>query len=792
MLRTSARIACLCAFLPLASRSAESTTAWRDGQFRVNVPSIVGRSDIILQRPNTRPEDAMPLGNGRLGIAIWAANGLTIQLNRADTLPGRLSPAQIVLPGLSSLASARDYSGKVDLYNGEFIESGNGMTATVYIDPDIDVVVVDVKGANPRNAQTVEARLWQPRHPRAQEQDTFGVLSETWADSGVPGATGQTFGSLAAITAQGRNVHAQTNGALIEKVSFLPDAAGSFRVLIASPAWRGGDALKTAGTILSSALRVPARNHRDWWNRFWNRAGLMKLTSSDGSAEYLENLRLIDLFTTAGESRATFPGSQAGVGDLYSSARDFHQWDPSAYWHWNLRMQVAANLSAGLFDLNEPYFRLYTGNLANIEAWTKSRMQNRPGVCVPETMRFNGQGFENEGWTKSPGRDCDAGSPPYYNARTISTGAEVSYWIWRQYLATDDEKFLAANYPLMADAARFLLAYSRTGTDGLRHTAPSNAHENQWDVHDPITDLCAMKTLLPALIEAAGILHKDSDLVAQAKTALRQIPELPRTDSATLKKQLSPADDSKGDDVLAQSYEQAAPIHNSENLGLEPVWPYSLIGDDGPLHALGVRTYWHRPNKIDNDWSYDPLQAARLGLADEVKASLLQLTQKYQAYPSGFANFVKQEFYIEQIGVVAAALDEALIQDYDGLLRIAPAWPRSWDADATIYVQRNSKVHVQVRQDQLMAIVFEAGFSGQMRVRNPWPGASVEVADASANQTVRSEMRGSVITFAVNRGKAYAIQKTTARLSSLKFEPVDGSLSASPKSLGSRTIGLGR
>jgi hypothetical protein len=751
----------------------------------------VGRSDIILQRPNVRPEDAMPLGNGRLGIAIWAAGGLTIQLNRADTLPGRLSPGQIVLPGLSTLTSARDYAGRLDLYNGEFTERGNGMTATVYIDPDLDVVVVDVKGANTKKPQIVEARLWPPRHPRVQQQDAFGVLSETWTDSGMAGATGQTFGSLAAITAQARNVRAQADGPLIEKLSFLPNADGSFRVLIASPAWHGGDALKTAESVLSPALRVPASNHRDWWNHFWNRAGLMKLTSSDRSAEYLENLRLIDLFTTAGESRGALPGSQAGVGDLYSSAADFHQWDPSAYWHWNLRMQVAANLSAGLFDLNEPYFHLYTGNLANIEAWTKSRMQHRPGVCVPETMRFNGQGFENEGWTKSPGRDCDAGSPPYYNARTISTGAEVSFWIWRQYLATGDKKFLAANYPLIADAARFLLAYSRLGKDGFRHTSPSNAHENQWDVHDPTTDLCAMKTLFPAVIEAARILHKDPDLIEQANAALGHIPELPRTDSATLKKQLSPSDDIKGNDVIAQSYDQAAPIHNSENLGLEPVWPYSLIGDNGALRELAVRTYWHRPNKVQNDWSYDPLQAARLGLAPEVKTSLLQLTDKYQAYPSGLANFVKQEFYIEQIGVVAAALDEALIQDYDGLLRIAPAWPRDWDADATVYVERNSRVHVQVRQGRVITAVFEAGFSGPMHVRDPWPGASVEVATAD-NRTIHSETKGSIIEFAVERGKAYTIEQTPAKLNALRFEPVNGSAAASPKSLGSRTIGLWR
>lgn len=85
----------------------------------------------------------------------------------------------------------------------------------------------------------------------------------------------------------------------------------------------------------------------------------------------------------------------------------------------------------------------------------------------------------------------------------------------------------------MASAARFLLAYSKLGSDGKRHTSPSNAHENQWDVKDPITDLCAMRTLFPEVIEASRILGRDADLARQARLALSQLPEFPRTDSAT-------------------------------------------------------------------------------------------------------------------------------------------------------------------------------------------------------------------------------------------------------------------
>jgi hypothetical protein len=126
----------------------------------------------------------------------------------------------------------------------------------------------------------------------------------------------------------------------------------------------------------------------------------------------MENLRLIDLYTARAESLGPLPGAQAGIGDLFSSIRDRHQWDPSAYWHWNLRMQVAANLGAGAYNLNDSYFNLYRDNLQRIEQWTKTHMNGRAGACVPETMRFNGQGFENESWIQTPGLNCAADSKP--------------------------------------------------------------------------------------------------------------------------------------------------------------------------------------------------------------------------------------------------------------------------------------------------------------------------------------------------------------------------------------------
>jgi hypothetical protein len=116
---------------------------------------VVARSDIVLERPNLRPEEAMP--------------------------------------------EASDYSGRVDLFNGEFREHGGGLTANVYAETERDVVVLDVRGADPKELQTAELRLWAPRRPNRAQSSGMALLSEIWLDDKAAGASGKTFGSLAAL-----------------------------------------------------------------------------------------------------------------------------------------------------------------------------------------------------------------------------------------------------------------------------------------------------------------------------------------------------------------------------------------------------------------------------------------------------------------------------------------------------------------------------------------------------------------------------------------------------------------
>ena len=756
-----------------------------------DVANVVARSNIVLKSANTTPIQFMPVGNGSFAAAVWAASGFTAQLNRGDAFPDRKSPGWLTIPGLAPMTTASDFHATLDLYNAVLTESGGGMTATIYVRADSDELIVDVTGADPASTQTASVALWSGRSPKAQATGAIATLSESWTDNSELGNSGQPFGTLAALTAGGRRVSASVASSTSVSVSFQPNADGSFRVICASPSFNGGNSASSiAGALLGNDASAPSSSlqagHLAWWHDYWRRVGLVEMTSSDGSAEYVENLRAIYLYVTACEMRGELPGSQAGIADLFNFTQDSQDWDPAAYWFWNLRMEVAANMSSGAFDMNASVFHLYASNVSNLQTWTLARMGNRAGICVPETMRFNGNG-----WYKSNGnQSCDETITATWNSLTITTGAEVALWIWQQYLMTGDAAFLQTNYPVMSQAATFLLAYATKGSDGLLHTQ-ANAHESQWNVTDPTTDIAAMRALFPVVIQAAQTLGTDASLVTQLQAAIPALPPFPRTNTQRTQV-LTSSSDSSGD-IFAFSTQPTAMIHNSENIDLEPVFPYGLVTDaSGVEFTIAQRTYTARRNKDSHDWSNDSIHAARLGLASEVPARISAIIASNQAYPCGLAAFnttptSMKEPYIEADGVLATAINEALAQDFDGTLRIAPAWPTAWGLTGTAYIQGRSKVDVHFANGALAFAVVEAGTTGTTTVRNPWSNAQATVIDSTGQQVV-APTSGSTLSVKMQQGLAYLIKKSSDPVPTPVV--VTGTPATAVKTYGPRTIGV--
>jgi alpha-L-fucosidase 2 len=732
----------------------------------------------------------MGLGNGKLGAAFWAKDGLTVQLNRADTLPYRRSSGQVSFPDLQRLTSDRSFRGRVNLYDGALEENGGGVSLRTWVDHSADRVIVDVRGLPPSSLQHIRLHLWEPRNPIASTQGDMAVLAETWLDDKLPGASNRRFGSVAAIeVANGRDSTANVIDSRTVEVTARPTIDGALRVIIAAPAF---DEHRASADVVHDALGVPidASSTTVWWHTFWSHALLIRAESRDGTARYAETMRMLYLFASAAHNGDSIPGSQAGIADLFSSAKDDHFWDPAAFWFWNLRMQVGANLASGVPQLNAPVFALYRNNLDAIHRWTLEHMGGRPGICVPETMRFNGKGveYESDGLRPFPitTHSCDLSWSASSNARTLSSGAEIGLWVWRTYLQTRDLAFLDANYPLMAESARFLLSYQKNGKDGQLHTSPSNAHETQMDVTDPTTDLAAIHALYPATIAAAQLLQRDADLSAQLKTALQKTPPLPLVGASIV---ASPSADAlPADKVIAASYEPTVPYSNGENIGLEPVWPYDLIGIDSPLFKLAQRTYALRPFVHAADWSLDPIQAARLGLGTEVADAIFQLVQLYQVFPNGMSALVPgtpDEFYIEQSGVVALAMSEVLaIQDNDGLIRVGPAIPPGWTIAGSAALQGGAIVDVQAVDGHLTAFRLHGEEGSTLHFLTPWEGRKLQIFDNGKPDKI---IDGGRFTLAAAAGHDYRFELVGSHVK----PAFHGELSATVKILGRASIGLG-
>ena len=792
-----------------AAPASGPTTAWQAGHFAVGTAGLISRSNITLSQANTQPDQSMPLGDGQLGAAVWAANGMTAQLNRADSMPYRRSPGWVEIPGLATLADAPDFHGSLDLYDGELVESGGGMTATTFIEPGRPVLVVSVTGADPDTMQTADIELWQPRTPTAAARGAIGTLAQTWTDSGdpaYPGGSGRTFGTLAAITASGRDVQASVVNPLTVQVSFKPNANGSYRILVAAPSWSGGNAQATAQQLLAAPSRESAAalsaTTEAWWHQYWNQADPIEISSADGTGQYMENLRAIYLYAAAAErGSGDLAGSQAGTADLFSWLQDDVQWDPAAYWVWNQRMQLVADQGAGVPFLNDPFFAMYSSNVANIKAWTAEQFPGLPGLCVPETMRFNGNGYSNGtqayngGTHATENLSCSSLVPPTYNGENITSGAEISLYAWWQYQDTGDRSFLAGMYPLMAGVAQFLLGYATRGSDGLLHTV-ANAHETQWEVQDPTTDIAAMLAVFPVIIEASKLLDQNAGLVAQMQSALRLLPAFPRTDAATETQLLPPSADQAGGDVIGESYQPAAPRHNTENIGLETVWPYQLTGPFAPGGndaALALRTFNDRLFVDENDWSFDAVDAAQLGLSAAVAQNLVAITEKYQKYPSGMAEFSGAPPYVEQSANVALALQTALVQDDAGVVRVAPAWPAGWDVAGAVAIPGRSRVDVQVEGGTVTTVAVEAGSDETIQMASPWPGQRVQVLEyhgSGPGQPVGVPTSAAQFPITIRAGSSYLVEPAGQPTTALPFSPVTGQPATSYRTLGTSSIGL--
>ena len=181
-----------------------------------------------------------------------------------------------------------------------------------------------------------------------------------------------------------------------------------------------------------------------------------------------------------------------------------------------------------------------------------------------------------------------------------------------------------------------------------------------------------------------------------------------------------------------------------------------------------------------------------MGRSDLYQSALLSGISNFMTYPQGFGTYGgggSRDIQTEFTAVQTLGAHEALVQNYDGLLRLANAWPPDWEAVAWLPTEGGHRVGLEVTGGVCRVATVDLGSTHPaMRIRNPWPGETFTVRDLTSNTQLHNGNQN-IATVAATAGHRLLIERAGAPLDSFSFQAIGDSPSTGPTILGARKLG---
>lgn len=671
--------------------------------------------------------EALPVGNGRLGAMCFGrVHKETVQLNEESVwtrpLAERSNPAarELLEPVRAALRSGdvgraqflaelgmfgiphsqacfqqlcdlvmvfaeleaewcTDYRRTLDLADGvatvSFRQHGTTFTREVFASAPDDVVVVRLAADAP-GALTFGAELWRRYDGRA-----LAVSDRAIELGGRAGSNGTRFAAMAKMVAEGGTTSGVGDHLRVE-------AANAVTLLVsAGTDFCHGDYVAAARTRVEDAAARPyaelrarhVEDHRARMDRVSLRLGGDR-PSSEATDARLARLRagaadedLMALvfdygrYLLAGSSIR--PGSQpANLQGVWNESF-VPAWDSKFTININLQMNYWAAETANLAETHLPLFDLV------------DRMRVR-GAEVARTHYGCG------GFVAHHNTDLWADCAPLDNVNCglwPLGGAWLALHLWEHYAFAPDPGFLAERaYPVLAEAARFLLDFAVPDDDGTLLLGPSLSPENAYrDGRGARVALCmspALDTQLAGALfyrcqRAARLLGVDPEFQDELGSALAALAPMKVGRFGQLVEWL-------------EDYEEVEPGHRHYS-HLFALYPGDAISPRRtPELAAAARTSLVR--RLDNGsgasgWSRAWAAGlwARLGEGDHAHELLAHLirhqleTNLMDMHPPQGTNPL-HTFQIDGNLGVTAVVCELLLQSHDGGIELLPALPAAW------------------------------------------------------------------------------------------------------------------
>lgn len=572
----------------------------------------------------------------------------------------------------------------------------------------------------------------------------------------------------------------------------LPAAKEHHFTLYVSAAVReGGDtqtaeagAAEKALSCLEAAVQDNAlwEKHKKRWEEFWDRSFLHL-----PGEEYLENLYYIYLYQLGSSSLGKYPLTFAG---LWAWNKDVRNW--GHFYHWNHQQTYWCAAAAGHPELEENYLEYRYRMLGQAEADGK-RLFGVKGAFYSDVSNMNGYN-----------------APEPDTLRNMTVGAQIAMDFWRHFQYTKDTGFLLERtVPVMTSCARFLCGML-TEEDGVFVIkGGSAAYESYWNLHKSLTDYAQIRALFDALENLAELAELPEGLLEECREKNKRLFR-PLTEKMLHegKKLEIYSVGEKWDGSAVYYGEGDYPYSPFPAALLSMVYPAGITG----LEKAGTAEFTFARNtarvlfdreiyqlgKIGcSGHTPAPQAAARLGMAEDVWRILRKFAETYQVFPNGLMHFAdisaSQQWdrincprvleqgltdtvweevhekdkgvrtrlpscwflhcYFEAAANLAAGIQEALLQEREGVLYLFPGIRPGQPALFTLWAPGGFAVTAEKNEERIQYIVIKSHQNAECRIRNPWPGQAVCMKE----RTGSSRMEGECFIFPAKQGEKYLL-----------------------------------
>jgi alpha-L-fucosidase 2 len=789
--------------------------------FRVD-PSYLARHDIVYQSPPMEGWEGLPIGNGDLGAMLWCTKtGITLQVNKSDAWD---QPHGDVAMSLRSCGRVTiDFGAPCFewIYLDDFEARLSLRDATCRVStttPFLRATVESLAQVN-RNVIALRCRVEAPggkatdAAPVRIGVERYGSRGFTSWYAGIPGGAARDLGEATSGARKGdATLRVRLNGTEIGiacRVVGSPakaSRAGSRRAELTVPAAASREFTLLISVVTSNESKAPLAaatalldaaqrdgdssalaEHERWWSEFWKRSFVHI------GDDYIENLYYLHMYLMASSSRAQYPA--LFNGSLWIWNHDVRNW--TLPHHWNMQQAYWSMCAANHLDLLRPYLDTYWRLMPKAEAYAASRGYKN-AILWNEKHDMAGRMID---WQSSS-----------FN-RDFTPASQIAMRFWEYARSTGDDAFLRERaYPFMKRAAEFYLQYLQWDAAKRElYVYPASPYESEvgMDFRNTASDLSMVRALFPVCIEAATALGIDEGKRAQWTQTLERLAPYSYIDIPGTGEALALAQDKDGKPVQIGGHDYA--FCNT----LSPVFPSGVVG----LRDRGTRLFDAEVRRVKlhprHMLAIAPVAvvAARLGMADEAKARLEMTVRQLQHFPQGLFYNIDHWYYLsryagkvpdtevacqrdyitdtaakypnipvrgtdrhvdtptqpfvqcglEPHAILAEAVNEMLLQSYDGDIRVFPATPSDWPAAFTLRAIGGFLVTSEKDKGGVAKYVqIESTLGRECRLVNPWPDTNVTVERiGGVAPIVRRE--GDLLFFATERNALYMIRPADAK-----------------------------